>query len=152
MRSPQNGPKFSLPRSRASETIGAPMLSKFDDTLPSPAGRGQVAGRPAGPCTMGPVGDGDTLTWMRVWVHQRAGGRVAAASGTSGEDARTQAEHRPFRERWMIRTGLEPGSDQFLGAPATALALALVTRADGSKDVEQWSQEVTIDTQAPEPA
>jgi hypothetical protein len=124
------------------------MVSKFDEVLPIL--KDKAGGARLGVCAMGPVADGDKLTWMRVWVWQQAGKRVAAASGTSGEHlgGRTSSKEKlPFTDKkgWMIQTELEPGSQQFsAGKPALAMAMAMVKHADGSKGVEQWSQAVAI--------
>jgi hypothetical protein len=78
---------------------------------------------------MGPVAPGDTLNWMRVWVWQQDGERVAASAGTSGEHLGghdpSERERIPFTEdrEWMIQTELEPGSEQFSDQkPALAMA------------------------------
>jgi hypothetical protein len=99
---------------------------------------------------MGPVAPGDTLTWMRVWVWQQDGDRLAVSAGTSGEHLGghdpSEREQIPFTNarEWMIQTELEPGSDQFTeGEPALAMAMAMVER-DGDRDVETWSQAVMV--------
>jgi hypothetical protein len=100
---------------------------------------------------MGPVADGDQLTWMRVWIWQQDGAKIAASAGTSGEHLGAHAvaasEHLPFKAEkgWMIQTQLEPGSEQFTkGKPALAIAMALVKHADGSTGVDTWSQAVMV--------
>lgn len=118
--------------------------SMFDDTLHADPGR-PAEGFRLGPCAMGPVREGDTVTHMHVWLLQN-GRNVAAATGTSGKHAKQPAERPPYRGRWMIRTELDPGSDAFDEDEATALALAVVTHPDGSRDVEQWTQQVRIHT------
>ena len=51
----------------------------------------------------------------------------------------------------MIRTGIEEGSAKFAAdRKALALATAMFTLADGSQDIEHWSQLVEI-TRAPQP-
>jgi hypothetical protein len=124
------------------------MVSRFNSSLPILEGPDDPDVH-LGVCAMGPVADGEKLTWMRVWVYQHAGTSVAAASGTSGEHlgghSMVDEERLPFTKRWMIQTQLEPDSEQFLPErPALATAMALVTHADGSKDVEHWSQGVSI--------
>lgn len=119
--------------------------SMFDDVLPARESRASRDFR-LGPCAMGPVAEGDTLTWMRVWILQHDGSKVAAATGTSGERVDGKDQRPPYKGRWMIRTELERRSDAFTAAPATAVAMAFVTRADGTRDVEQWTQEVSIVT------
>lgn len=119
--------------------------SMFDDELPARGDR-RPAGFRAGPCAMGPVADGDTITWMRVWVLQKDPSKMAEASGTSGDRVGSQEERPPYRGRWMIRTELEPGSDAFSEDDAIALAVAMVTHADGTRSTEHWSQAVSIVT------
>jgi hypothetical protein len=126
------------------------MMSKFRERLPILQGNSVTSGRPLGVCAMGPVAPGDTLNWMRVWVWQQDGERVAASAGTSGEHLGghepTERERIPFTEdrEWMIQTELEPGSDQFSDQkPALAIAMALVER-DGTVDVQTWSQAVMV--------
>jgi hypothetical protein len=118
--------------------------SMFDKELPALADRTDPS-FPLGPCAMGPVGDGDTVTWMRVWVFQDDDGHVAAATGTSGSHVGSAPEIPPFTSRWMIRTALEPGSGAFDPArKATAVALALATRKDGTQTIQHWRQDVAI--------
>ena len=125
--------------------------SKFDDVLHDEAGRPQVDGHDAGPCAMGPVGDGRTLTCMQVWLFQPEGdGGPAFAVGEDGEGVLPGDPTFPATGRWMVRTGLEEGSARFSTArKATALATAMFTRADGTADMEFWSELVEI-TRAPQ--
>jgi hypothetical protein len=127
------------------------MVSKFRQRLPILKGTANPSGRKLGVCAMGPVAPGEKITWMRVWVWQKAGKRLAASAGTSGEHLggrkRSPKEQLPFTDKreWMIQTALEPGSQQFAkGKPALAMATAIIER-DGSQDVETWSQAVMID-------
>jgi hypothetical protein len=124
------------------------MLSKFEEVLPILE---DEEGLRLGVCAMGPVAEGDELTWMRVWVWQQDGGKISASSGTSGAHLGAHplaaSERLPFtaEEGWMIQTELEPGAEQFSGGkPALAMAIALVNHPDGTKDVEQWSQAVSV--------
>jgi hypothetical protein len=124
------------------------MVSRFKAVLPILKSE---AGQRFGLCAMGTVADGDELTWMRVWLWQQDGKKVAASFGTSGEHPGNHplapTERLPFKSRkgWMIQTELEPGSKQFSkGKPALAMAMALVKHSDGSTDVETWSQAVTV--------
>lgn len=126
------------------------MVSKFRERLPILQGNSVASGRPLGVCAMGPVAPGDTLTWMRVWVWQQDGDRLAVSAGTSGAHLGghdpSEREQIPFTNarEWMIQTELEPGSDQFTeGEPALAMAMAMVER-DGDRDVETWSQAVMV--------
>ena len=105
-----------------------------------------------GVCAMGPVGTGDTLIWMRVWVWQQDGDDVAASAGNAGEHV--PGAHRldkkdmpPFtadEKRWMVQTKLEPESSQFkTEKPALVQALALVEN-DGERNIVQWGQAVAL--------
>ena len=50
----------------------------------------------------------------------------------------------------MIRMGLAPDSAEFsIGAPATAVATALVRNDAGGLDLEQWTQEVSLFAEHP---
>lgn len=128
------------------------MLSKFNDTLHL------LAGPPIDPddtlsvCAMGGVQEGDELSWMRVWVWQQIGDNRAASTGLSGQHLGghevSKKEKLPFTSKlgWMIQTKLEPGSAQFVpGKAAQAMALALVTHADQTSEVQQWNEGVVIE-------
>jgi hypothetical protein len=117
--------------------------SKFDEKLPARAGRPETDYRP-GPCAMGPIDPGVTIDWMRVWILQKDGDKVAVATGTSSRHVDGDDERPPYQRRWKIRTELERRSDPFTGHRATAVAMAMITRPDGSRDVEHWSQPVAI--------
>jgi hypothetical protein len=124
------------------------MVSKFKDVLPILHGDKALR---FGVCAMGDVADGDKITAMRIWVWQVDGNNVAASSGEGGTHLGGHPlapnEKPPYRTKkgWMVQTELEPGSKQFSeGKPALAMAMALVTHADGTKDVEQWDQAVMI--------
>jgi hypothetical protein len=100
---------------------------------------------------MGEVAPDEELTWMRVWVWQHDKKKAVAATGTSGEHLGghrvAPGERLPFTKKkgWMIQTQLEPGSKQFsAGKPALAMAMAIVKHSDGSTEVDQWSQAVTV--------
>jgi hypothetical protein len=123
-------------------------VSKFREVLPILHGDDSLR---LGVCAMGPVAKGDQLTAMRVWVWQLDGEKVALSSGKSGDHLGAHplapSEKTPFttEKGWMIQTELEEGSPQFSeGKPALAMAIALVTRGDGSKDVERWDQAVMV--------
>jgi hypothetical protein len=127
------------------------MLSKFKPVLPVLKGE---AGERFGLCAMGPVADGDELTFLRVWLWQQDGKKLAVCFGTSGKHPGAHplapTERLPFRGKkgWMIQTQLEPGSKQFSkGKPALAMAMAMVKHKDGSTDVEHWSQAVMVGKQ-----
>jgi len=132
------------------------MMSKFRERLPILQGNSVASGRQLSVCAMGPVAPGDTITWMRVWVWQQDGDRVAASAGTSeehlgGHDP-SERESLPFTNarEWMIQTELEPGSEQFSDTkPALAMAMALVER-DGTMDVQTWSQAVMVGAEHPQ--
>jgi hypothetical protein len=100
---------------------------------------------------MGPVGKGEKLDWMEVWLWQQQDDGVAASSGRAGRhlggQRRSPREKLPFgaEKGWMIQTALAKGSKQFvIGKPAVAMAVAMVTRKNGNRDVEHWAQGVSI--------
>ena len=113
-----------------------------------------------GVCAMGPVGDGDKVLSMHVWVWQQSGERsAAAASGEGGKHLGSHPmspkEKLPFKGpgvadgeaegKWMIQTQLEKDSEEFsAGEAALATAMALVEHKDGSREVLHWSQGVMI--------
>jgi hypothetical protein len=107
----------------------------------------------------GPVGDGDKVHGMRVWVSQQVGDRVVAASGEGGEHLGSHPpspkEKLPFKGpgvangeaegKWMIQTQLEKDSDESsAGKAALATAMANVEHEDGSTEVLHWSQAVMV--------
>lgn len=124
------------------------MVSKFFEVLPILMhGDEQV-----GVCAMGPIGDGDTLLWIEVWVWQQDGDDVAASAGSAGEQVpgahELAAENRPPfaqpRERWMVQTKLEPESADFNPEkPALVQAMALVENG-GDRNIVQWGQAVGL--------
>jgi hypothetical protein len=129
------------------------MLSRFREVLPILEGD---AGLRLGVCAMGRVADGDQLTSMQVWVWQVDGEKVAASAGKGGEHVGghplAPSEQPPYtaEKGWMVQTELEPGSVQFSeGKPALAMAMALVTHADGTTDVDQWNQAVMVAERRP---
>jgi hypothetical protein len=102
-------------------------------------------------CAMGPVAKGDTLESMEVWVWQQRDDGVALSTGKAGVHLggprRSPREKLPFSadKGWMVQTALSKGSKQFKkGEPALAMAIAVVTRKNGDKDVEHWMQGVSI--------
>jgi hypothetical protein len=129
------------------------MVTKFFEELPILADRG----RQVGVCAMGPVGEGDKVIWMRVWVWQQDGEHVAASAGNGGEQVPGAHPLRsetmppfshPEDKRWMVQTKLEPESAEFSDQkPAHVQATALVER-DGLRSIVQWSQAVSISTPA----
>lgn len=127
------------------------MVSRFKPVLPILKGDAAIR---FGLCAMGEVEEGDEITWMRVWLWQLDGKKVAACFGTSGEHPGKHplapTERIPFKskKKWMIQTQLEPRSKQFTkGKPALAMAMALVKHSDGSADVDHWSQAVMVGKQ-----
>jgi hypothetical protein len=135
-----------LPSPRASESIGRLPASKFDDNLVLSAKDVKfedATGVRTGPCAMGGVAPGDSLTSIHVLLVQDAGGRVATATGSSQRLFRKDKS--PERERWVVNTELEKGSDQFaVGKPAMAMAMAVVKHNDGGTEIDRWSQAVSI--------
>ena len=135
-----------MPSPRASESIGRLPASKFDDNLVLSAKDVKfedATGVRSGPCAMGGVAPGDSLTSIHVLLVQDAGGRVATATGSSQRLFRK--DRPPERERWVVNTELEKGSDQFaVGKPAMAMAMAVVKHKDGGTEIDRWSQAVSI--------
>ena len=129
------------------------MVSKFDAVLHP------LQGAPAerlGVCAMGDVAPGDTLTSMHVVVLQLMDDGIASSSGTGGQHlgghAVAPTEKLPMKgPRWMVQTRLEQGSMEFSTGAALATAVALVEHADGTKDIEQWSQLVAVMSRADRP-
>ena len=135
-----------MPSPRASENIGGLPASQFDDNLvlsaKSPKFEDETGVR-HGPCAMGPVAPGDSLTSIHVLLVQDVGGRVATATGTS--ERLIRQDRAPEPERWVVNTELENGSDQFaVGEPAMAAAIAVVKHEDGRTEIERWRQTVSI--------
>ena len=127
------------------------MVSKFFEVLPLLVdGSNQV-----GVCAMGPIGDGDTLIWMRVWVWQQDGDDVAASAGNAGDHvpgahALSADQMPPFvhsqdpKKKWMVQTKLEPESADFnVEKPALVQAMALVENG-GDRSIVQWGQAVGL--------
>jgi hypothetical protein len=122
--------------------------SKFFEQLPVlKDGTSQV-----GVCAMGPIGDGDKLIWMRAWVWQQDGEKLAAAAGEAGQHVPgahplTPEQEPPFeapKPRWMVQTKLEAESENFsLQKPALVQAIALVENG-GARTIVQWGQAVTL--------
>jgi hypothetical protein len=127
--------------------------NRFKDSLPIIGGT-SGSGSTLAVCAMGPVAAGDQVLSMQVWVYQQVGQKVAAASGEGGVHLTgssppiTPKEKLPFTQSkgWMIQTELEKASTQFTKAkPALATAMAVVKHRNGKKDIEHWSQAVTIE-------
>jgi hypothetical protein len=135
-----------LPSPRASENIGGLPASQFDDNLVLSAKDlkfEDATGVRHGPCAMGGVAPGDSLTLMHVLLVQDAEGRVATATGTSERLIRQDRAAEPGR--WVVNTELEDGSEQFaVGKPAMAMAMAVVKHKDGGTEIDRWSQAVSI--------
>ena len=135
-----------MPSPRASESIGRLPASKFDDNLVLAAKDVEFkdeTGVRVGPCAMGGVAPGDSLTSIHVLLVQDAGGRVATATGSSRRLFR--ADRPPEPERWVVNTELGEGSDQFaVGKPSMAMAMAVVKHKNGGIEIDRWSQAVSI--------
>src|SRR5215207_3777180 len=125
--------------------------SRFDVVLPLL--KKKADGTQLGICAMGPIGSGDEIVWMRVWVWQQDGDNVPASSGNAGDHvpgahALEPAEKPPFvapkEEKWMVQTALEKDSPKFNHEkPALVQAIALVKNR-GDSDIVQWSQAVGL--------
>ena len=122
--------------------------SKFSEVLPILKDENAQLGV----CAMGPVGTGDSIIWMRVWVWQQDGDNVAASAGNAGEqvpgahrlDAKDMPPFTPAQERWMVQTKLEPHSAEFkTEKPALVQAMALVEN-EGERNIVQWGQAVAL--------
>jgi hypothetical protein len=127
------------------------MVSKFFEDLPILKDRD---GKQVGVCAMGPVGDGDTLLWIEVWIWQQHGDDLAASAGTSGDEVPgahplAPDDRPPFahpKKRWMVETKLEPVSAYFSDEkPAFVQAMALVENG-GERRIVQWGQAVMLFT------
>jgi hypothetical protein len=127
------------------------MVSKFFEVLPILK---DGEGNQVGVCAMGPVGDGDTLLWIEVWIWQQDGNNLAASSGAAGDEVPgahplADEDRPPFahpRERWMVETKLEPVSADFTDQkPALVQAMALVEN-EGERRIVQWGQAVELRT------
>ncbi len=110
-----------------------------------------------GPEAKGPVGHHESLRWVYVWIFQNGdeedaeGRRVtwaAAADGESPEgspaaaqwEAATKVDH-----EWKVETEMIHDSDAFrTDRAATATALALVDREDGTADAYWWTEAVLL--------
>jgi hypothetical protein len=118
------------------------MVSRFDEELPARSSRSPFRGMRPGPCAMGPVADGDTLTSMHVWLFQLTDTGMAIASGDVRE---RQPAAGSRKRRWRVRTGMDPESEEFsTDKPCAAMAMALVEHRDGTQDVKHWAQAVRI--------
>jgi hypothetical protein len=123
---------------------------RFADTQPLMKGAGDDPKVKLSVCTMGPVGAGEKVHWMEVWVWQQRDDGFAVSSGRGGEHLggkKSPREALPFKpgKGWMIQTALAKGSKQFkVGKPALVMGIARVTRANGEQDVQHWTQGVTI--------
>ena len=127
------------------------MVSKFFEVLPILK---DDDGNQVGVCAMGPVGDGDTLLWIEVWIWQQDGHNLAASAGSAGDEVPgahplDPDDRPPFahpRERWMVETELEHVSADFTTEkPALVQAMALVENG-GERRIVQWGQAVTLRT------
>jgi hypothetical protein len=93
-----------------------------------------------GPDAVGPIAPGDEMLWVYAWIIQNGDEDErtwsAAADGES-PDGKT------FKDEWTIQTEMTHGSDDFdPNTAAVATAMALMKRADGSKDVYWWTDAV----------
>ena len=126
------------------------MLSRFKEELPLMTGPGTAPGVKLSVCGMGPVAKGVEIESMEVWVWQERKNGFALSTGKAGVHLggkELPAEKLPFghKKGWMIQTALAKGSKQFVkDKPALAMAIAVLTRKDGEKEVEQWMQGVLI--------
>jgi hypothetical protein len=121
----------------------------FDPVLKLP-NKTKFPGR--GPDAGGPVEPGEKLRWVYVWIFQNGeSGKTtwaAAADGESPEDGPAMAAWEAAtgtKNKWTVQTEMIHGSDDFRAdRAATATALALVDRKDGTSDVYWWTEAVLL--------
>jgi hypothetical protein len=105
-----------------------------------------------GPEVGGPVEPGEKLRWVYVWIFQNGedadGTWAAAADGESPEEGPGVEQWRAATatdNEWKVETEMMHDSDDFrTDRAATATALALVDRKDGSTDVYWWTEAVLL--------
>jgi hypothetical protein len=110
-----------------------------------------------GPEAKGPVGDRESLRWVYVWIFQNGEEKndegetvtwAAAADGESPEGspaAEQWAAATKTGDEWTAETHMMGDSDAFrTDRAATATALALVDRADGTTDAYWWTEAVLL--------
>jgi len=107
-----------------------------------------------GPEAGGPVGHDEKLRWVYVWIFQNGedeegGSWAAAADGESPDETPDEATDwesaTATRHEWTVETHMIHGSDGFrTDRAATATALALVDRADGTHDAYWWTEAVLL--------
>ena len=84
----------------------------------------------------GPTGQGDTLSWVWVWIFQNRPGTAAAARGGSSG---------PFSGRWEVSLNMGNPGDSFVSNKrARGHAVALVDDGSGEPEVYWWSERVWI--------
>jgi hypothetical protein len=105
-----------------------------------------------GPDAGGPVGNGERLRWVYVWIFQNGeSGRTtwaAAADGRGpsyGSDPDAWRSATGDKHKWSVKTKMLEDSDAFrTNRAATATALALVDRDDGTQEAYWWTEAVLL--------
>jgi hypothetical protein len=105
-----------------------------------------------GPDAGGPVEPGEGLRWVYVWIFQNGerGNKTwrAAADGESPEDGQAKKDWQAAtrkNNKWSVQTEMIHDSNDFeTDRAATATALALVDRRDGTSDVYWWTEAVLL--------
>jgi hypothetical protein len=124
-----------MPRNNFDDVLHVPDRPELPEGKTGQEGEEELPG----PRAAGPVSDGDTMEWIYVWIIQNGPeGRAAAAYGES--------EHgTSFTGRWDIETEMAHDSNDFTpDRPALATAMALVTSPDGTKEIDWWSEAITM--------
>jgi hypothetical protein len=123
--------------------------SRFDEVLPVLFDNQHEQ---VGVCTMGPIGTGDTIKWMRVWAWQQNGDDVIATAGCAGDHVHgahplNPDQKPPFAaptKKWMVQTAFQPKSPDFkLDKPVMVQAMALIENG-GDETFVQWGQAVLL--------
>ena len=111
-----------------------------------------------GPDAGGPVGVGEPLRWVYVWIIQNGeeendqGETVTWAAAADGESPdETPAEKAQWasatatQQMWTVETHMMDDSDEFrTDRAAIATALALVDRADDTREAYWWTEAVKL--------
>jgi hypothetical protein len=105
-----------------------------------------------GPDAGGPVGDGERLRSVYVWILQNGETRnttwAAAAEGKGpsyGADVEAWGDATKAKHKWTVETKMLKGSGRFrTNRAALATALALVDRKDGTLEAYWWTEAVLL--------
>jgi hypothetical protein len=108
-----------------------------------------------GPVARGPMGPGDKIHWIYVWVIQNREGRsrtsAAAAYGQYPEEEHSESSQKRTKESrplvgksWKVPTEMAHPGDKFAAGPAIATSMALIEREDKSREVYWWTEAVEL--------